>query len=218
MFGNLVIQTNNSFPALSYQNQNNYDDNPNTGTWGPNAYNGTTFDETGSVVNVNDFTGWSNADAGFVDVGNHNFDLTPSSVFEANRMDVSGVTIPPWLTEDFLGRPRDLDNPVFGAYDPFGPDSMTTGGTTEFRITSPIDGETGVMSPVVVSGTLPNDGQNQAVRYEIINETTGLPIVADYSGLAVVDTVNETWTADISSFVPQGGETIRVRARRWGDG
>lgn len=82
-----------------------------------------------------------------------------------------------------------------------------------FGVTAPTSGAVGVGSPIVVGGTSPDDGAG-AHQFQVLDDTNTV-VMADWGGVTVtVNTVNETWLADGSVVIPQGGEAIRVRARR----
>jgi len=83
------------------------------------------------------------------------------------------------------------------------------GAAVDFAITSPADLATDVTTPVTPSGTAADDGSQ---GYETSAVVDGQ---SEVWNPATFTSGTETWVADSPATIPQGGETIRQRARRW---
>lgn len=77
-----------------------------------------------------------------------------------------------------------------------------------FEIDGTLDGAVDVTTPLALSGSAPAGSQN--LQFRINN---GASTIVDYGDVPVTQT-GETWTADQTVAIPQGGETITVDARR----
>ena len=91
-----------------------------------------------------------------------------------------------------------------------------------YLTTFPVDGSTDVATPATVAGS--TDASASIFEYRVFDEAAnlvwdGTAFVADNDSelgwlTASHDATAETWTADAATTLPQGGQTIKVSARR----
>lgn len=91
-----------------------------------------------------------------------------------------------------------------------------TGGTvTLFEITMPADDAIDVDTPITISGTAPNDGNNDSIIVRVY-DVTNATILSNWGDINVTYNAGaETWSADEVVTIPQLGEEIQVKARRY---